>query len=396
MKTVALCIFACSAIALRAADSRVLDSMDAQTFQVPKEKCTVEVVEGKDGKALKFSFDKECRNIAAISKIRGAADWDAAAGISFWVKGDGSDHLGGMEFIWNEDYGIRYAFAFPISGTEWTKVLVPWSDFVPETSNAKALPLGKEGNAPSKLGTLWFGKWWYWRDYAAHSYTIDDIRLETKLVVPVAEPVKHTTPSLQRVLAKLQAGKPVTIVTMGDSLTDYAHWANKPINWPTLLKEKLHAKYKSEVTIVNPAMGGTELRQNMILIPRWQKEAPEPDLVTIWFGGNDWNSGMRGAMFDATMQDAVERVRAATKDKADVLIMSTCPSVENWDTMAELAEGCRHAAGAKYAAIGDIYKVFHEIGKADPASLYCKDKTHLGAAGHELVAKTIADLIENK
>src|SRR5205085_11470848 len=125
-------------------------------------------VDGRDGKALKFSFDEDCKSVFAFGKARGAADWDSAGGFSFWVKGDGSKHLGGLELVWNEDFSVRYGFAFPIDGTEWTKVVVPWRDLIPETANARAKPLGADGNAPSKLGALWFGKWWYWRDYAAH------------------------------------------------------------------------------------------------------------------------------------------------------------------------------------------------------------------------------------
>ena len=56
---------------------------------------------------------------------------------------------------------------------------------------------------------------------------------------------------------------------MGDSLTDTRHWANREADWPALLKEQLKAKYNSEVTIVNPAIGGTQLRQNLVLMPRW-------------------------------------------------------------------------------------------------------------------------------
>ena len=59
---------------------------------------------------------------------------------------------------------------------------------------------------------------------------------------------------MERVLAKLTAGKPVTIVTVGDSLTDTNHWANRKVSWPARLKERLREKYKSEVTLVNNEM----------------------------------------------------------------------------------------------------------------------------------------------
>src|SRR5262249_40656991 len=145
-------------------------------------------------------------------------------------------------------------------------------------------------------------------------------------------------------LDRLKAGRPVTVVTMGDSLTDYRHWANRQTSWPVLLKKRLEETYHSEVTVVNPAIGGTQLRQNLVLIPLWRARAPEPDLVTLCFGSNDWDSGMRGGQFRQSYQDAVDRVRRAAGGKADVLIVTTVPSAARWGALAELAEACRQAA----------------------------------------------------
>ena len=88
---------------------------------------------------------------------------------------------------------------------------------------------------------------------------------------------------LARVLAKLKAGQPITVVTMGDSLTDLSHNSNREHNWPTMFQSQLAAKYGSKVTLVDPAMGGTELRQNLVVLPRWVSKSPNPDLVTIPF-----------------------------------------------------------------------------------------------------------------
>jgi lysophospholipase L1-like esterase len=369
------------------ADLRPIDTMDALSFAQPKEKATVEIVEGKDGKAQKFSFTKDCMNAFVYAKFKSSPDWDSAAGISFWVKGDGSDHLGGIQLIYDGDYSNRFGYAFRIDGTEWKKIVIPWSDFIPELCNENAKPLAK----PSKISSFAFGKWWYWRDYAAHSYVIDDIRLESS--IPAA-PSFPAGPALARVAAKLKAGQPITVVTMGDSLTDFNHWANKPVNWPTLFKDSLKAKFKSEVTLLNPAIGGTELRQNVVMIPRWITKAPEPDLVTICFGYNDWHSGMRKEMFLQTMQDAIERVRRATNGKADVLVLSSCRALEKWDTFAELVEAAREAATAKNAGFANIFDAFQEAGKTEREKLFCSDKTHLGPRGHEVVAKTVLEVLE--
>lgn len=380
--------------AVSGAEGPVIDSMDdIGTFTAPKEKGKIEAVEGKVGKAIKFSFDKDCSGVFAMGKVRATPEWDNAAGISFWVKGDGSDHLGGLQFVYNEDYGVRYTCAFPIDSTEWKKIVIPWRDLISVMPKGTLTVDPKSDTKPSKLGSVWIGKWWFWKDYEACSFTIDDLRLEPTIELDTKD-YKPAGDPLARVLAKLKAGKPITIVTMGDSLTDYAHWANKDTNWPTLLKNKLKEKYKSEVTIVNPAIGGTQLRSNELLMPRWQKQAPEADLVSVLFGGNDFEAGMKGDMFYDTAKDTIDRIRRTTKGKADVLMLTTVPSVANWDAYKELVDAVKKAAPEKNAGIGDTDAAFHEAGKSNKEALFASDKTHMSAAGHELICKTFMDALE--
>ena len=148
------------------------------------------------------------------SNIHGSPGWDRAQGFSFWVQGDGVDGFGGIEFIYDDDYAVRYDFAFPVKGSGWSKVTVAWSDLIPVLPGPRARPLGVPGgNEPSKLSGPWIGKWWYWGDYPAIGFSIDEIRLEPKIDRdPEAMP---STPPLARTLAKLKAGEPITAVTMG-------------------------------------------------------------------------------------------------------------------------------------------------------------------------------------
>jgi lysophospholipase L1-like esterase len=375
-------------------DGALIHSMDEGKIRALKPECHVEFVDGKVGKAAKFTFDDKCSAAFCGTGIRGAADWDKAAGFSFWVKGDGSKRFGGIQFIWNDDYGARYDYMFPIDSTEWKKIVVAWRDLIPALpSPASKFIDPKSGNAPSKFTDMWFGKWWYWRDYGPHSYAIDDMRLEMSIPVDTNRYAPSGAP-LERVLAKLKAGKPVTIVTMGDSLTDYNHWANKPVNWPTLLAQKLKEKYKSDVKIINPAIGGTQLRQGLVLIPRWVAESPDPDLITVCYGANDWESGMRGPMFRETCEETIDRVRRATKGKSDVLMLTTVPGLEMWTTRNELGEAVRAAATDRKAGLADTEKAFHAAASDQREKLFCRDKVHLGPVGHESVAATVVAAIE--
>ena len=282
-----------------------------------------------------------------------------------------------------------------MKGKEWTKVTVAWNDLVPVMPGPRTKPLGTpDGNKPSKLSALWFGKWWYWGGYPAIAFSIDDIRLEPKIERD-ARDYRPDGPPLARTLAKLKAGKPITIVTMGDSLTDKRHWANREVAWVDLLIKDLRDVSKSDVTTINPAIGGTQLKQNLVLIPQWLvRRAPEPDLVTVFFGGNDWDGGMRGPEFEKACADAIDRIRRATHGKSDVLILTTNPAASRWTETAELAEACRKAARARNAGLADTEKAFHEAGKDDRNKLFVDDRVHLSRAGHKLVADTVVKAIE--
>ena len=253
------------------------------------------------------------------------------------------------------------------------------------------------GYKPSGFGNVWFGKWYYWKTYPAVTFTIDQIQLEKTVHYPPLETGRPT--GLSRVVAKLKAGKRVTIVTMGDSLSDKRHWANRKQLWSEMLVKALEEKYKSKVTLVNPAIGGTQLSQNLILMPRWLKDTPAPDLVTVCFGYNDWSSGMRGPKFEKMLRFAVDHIRWKTKGHTDVLLMTTCPANKRWHTMDELAEAVRVVAKERGTGLADVAAEFHKVDR-DDADLALKlkywawDRVHLGAKGHEIIRDTVLKAIE--
>jgi len=354
---------------------------------------TVEAVPGKLGGACRFSFIDGAQSGFFTTGVRASGEWDQAQGFSFWLQGDGSANWGGLELIDGADYSLRYGFCFPLDSTEWRQIMVPWCDVVPE------LPAGQRvsaqgGYAPSKFANFWFGKWWYWRDYPAISYTVDQVALEPTIAVDQTDytPAQGGTPKL---LAKLKAKEPVTIVTMGESLSDKRHWANREVLWSELLVGKLREQFGGEVKLVNPAIGGTILSQNLVLMPTWLRDASKPDLVTVWFGFNDWDSGMRGEQYQRMLSFAVDRIRRMTGGASEVMLLTTCPAFERWDTMEELAGAARVVAARKRTGLGDVSAAFHQAGREDAArlALYCSDKTHLGGPGHQLAAETVQKAI---
>lgn len=184
---------------------------------------------------------------------------------------------------------------------------------------------------------------------------------------------------------------------MGDSLSDKRHWANRDVLWSEVLADRLKEEYGGDVQLINPAIGGTQLTQNLVLMPRWLEQTPKPDLVTVWFGYNDWSSGMRRQRWPEILRFAVDRIRRLTQGQSEIILITTCPAMGRWDTMEELAEGVRVVQAEKKTGLADVAAAFHREG-ADPSAretLFCRDKTHLGPAGHQLAAKTVLEAIAN-
>jgi hypothetical protein len=260
-------IIALAPVLTRAADNpNIIFDMDSvqhtvgQITDKDKKKIpagTAELVDGKLNKAVKFSFVQGASGGFMTARVAPTLAWDAADGFSFYVKGDGSQSFAALELIDKSDFGIRFGYCFPIDNTDWRKITVRWTDLTPELAGPLLDPKDPAAYHPASLGNFWFGKWFYYRDYPAHSYAIDQVTLEPKIDPP---PAPKFEPGLTRLRAKLNAHQPITIVTMGDSLSDQHHWANRQIVWSQLLAKSLESKYNNKVTVVNPAIGGTTLR----------------------------------------------------------------------------------------------------------------------------------------
>jgi lysophospholipase L1-like esterase len=395
-----ICLFVCSTLAESSSGTpqgiifdmetpchRPSEVEDANHRKIPIG--SVESIDGERGKAVRFSFKSGMKPAFMTASVSATADWDRAEGFSFFVKGDGSTNWAGLELIDRNDFALRYAFCFPLDSTEWRKVGVRWGDLTPEL--AGPLVDVRHGYAPSGFGNFWFGKWFYWPDAAAYTLAIDEVVLENKLP-DNGKRAFTPRPPLAQVRAMLKAHQPISLVTMGDSLSDRRHWANRETLWSDLLVKEIGQRCGSAARLVNPAIGGTTLSQNIVLIPIWARDLPRPDLVTIWFGFNDWDSGVRGPRFKEYLGLAVDRIRNQTHGSADILLLTTCPSFSRWETMREMEQAAREVAQEKGTGLADLASEFRRAGspeEAAKADYWARDKTHLGSKGHQIVAHAV-------
>ena len=158
----------------------VIASMDSLRFQPPSK--------GRPGSSragrarLRSSTSTSgSQGVFATSNIHGTPEWDRAAGFSFWVKGDGTDQFGGLEFIFDDDYSVRYDLVFPVKGPsgEGDRGVGRPGPGAPGSEGPAA---GRSRRQPAfEARGLWFGRWWYWGDYPALAFAIDDIRLDRSI-----------------------------------------------------------------------------------------------------------------------------------------------------------------------------------------------------------------------
>lgn len=120
--------------------------------------------------------------------------------------------------------------------------------------------------------------------------------------------------NLPSTISKLKAGKPVTIVALGDSITlgiNVSGFRNVPPYlppWPSLFARQVGKAYKNNsVKLVNAALGG--------MTSQWAKDNAhdavatlKPDLVLLAFGMNDFWS-LEPKYFEANIKDAMATIR---------------------------------------------------------------------------------------
>ena len=130
---------------------------------------------------------------------------------------------------------------------------------------------------------------------------------------------------------------------MGDSLTDKRHWANREVAWVDLLQDRIKAEVRLRRDDREPRdrrhATAAEPRPDPALARAGARAGPGDDLLRRQRLGR--RHARRGV--PRACEDAVDRVRRATRGKADVLLLTTNPSATRWTETAELAEACRRA-----------------------------------------------------
>ncbi len=374
-----VCVWTLLAEPVPLADFETLDG-----WQVIRKPAAVEPTSGAAvGKgALRVTLPGMVQKTLARRFVPGSAAWDGYEGVSFWVKGDGSDQFGSLALRGS------YAFVtfFPLKDTSWHKLVLPWSAFVPESQVGHIGETG--GMPPSGINAIRLGcRWTIWHNNAripAHGFGIDQIQLEER--VPGPGPVPRPRP-FGEVLARLKARQPVRIQCMGDSITAGTGLADRDRErYAVLVREGLRRWLGYDgISCYSRAVGGAKLLDARAWVPRDFYDEP-PDLVTVWYGYNDKSAAHTKAYFKRSLNDYLDRIRRQTKGRSALLLFATGPGAgPRFVMLDDYAEAVRETARERGLPCFDVNLLMKALGREGIMD-YMADMAHPNKKGHQYIA----------
>lgn len=132
-----------------------------------------------------------------------------------------------------------------------------------------------------------------------HVYVVDPVK--------AAECPKADLAPVARTLAKLRAGKPVTIVCWGDSVTVGGDASRPELRYVDLFATRLKERFPAcDVKVINAGIGGTSTHGRLKAYPK-EVLAHKPDLITVEFV-NDMRLPKKTLL--ANWTSAIEQARA--------------------------------------------------------------------------------------
>ena len=206
--------------------------------------------------------------------------------------------------------------------------------------------------------------------------------------------------ALPRTIQRLKQKQPLSIVVLGDSISTglnaSAVGKGAPFQpgYPELVRHHLAETYKSEVSLTNLSVGGTDTKWGLTQLEKVVEARPQ--LVILAFGMND-SAGRSAEEYQANTRAMIAGIREQLPD-AEFILVATMLGNPNWTRLAhELFPQYRDALaklsgpGIALADLTSIWSGFHAL-KQD------WDQTgngvnHPNDFGHRVYAQVITALL---
>ncbi len=223
----------------------------------------------------------------------------------------------------------------------------------------------------------------------------------TRLLTDCPSPVSaFNEKALPRSIATLRAGKPFSIVVLGDSIStgcNASGWGggapHQPA-YPELLKLHLEAVYRTTVSLTNLSVGGKASHWGISMVD--QVAAAKPDLVIVAFGMND-SARVPATEFKTNISAIIGKTREQVPEAEFILVASMLGN-RNWTYLKhELFEPYRDALNQLVKpgiAVADLTTVWTEFLRLkDYLDLTGNGVNHPNDFGHRVYAQVIAALL---
>lgn len=313
-------------------------------------------------------------------------------GISFRVKGDGSDQWGCISL---NGWGLAGgSFYFPVKDKEWQTYRVSFADLAPISDHVSELPASMSVYA---FGELKFGDRWNisWNNakIPSFSYLVADVRLEER-AVPTFQPAKFKPAPFATVAKKLKGGQPVSIVCFGDSITAGTGLKdNKKEQYAVLLGDILRKDFNNDkITTRSVAVGGAHTTDLIGWLDRDLSQGL-PDIATILIGYNNRSGAQNPEVYRAQLEMWIQRIATRTQGKVSIVLIPTVPGVPRFVAQDDYARITREVAAKYKLPVASIDSAIKELGPKDYKATYLCDSVHPNAAGHKMFADILSKTI---
>jgi len=196
-------------------------------------------------------------------------------------------------------------------------------------------------------------------------------------------------------ISKLTTGEPVSIVALGDSLTQGWMVSKGYLDY---LKEMFHREFpKNKCTFINSGIPGDTADSGLSRM-QWDVLHYKPDCVFIQYALNDAFSGYTERNFKSNIKCIIERIRE--RGNVEIVLITSGYIGDNEDN--------RHVEGFYHQLelLGEEYSIpvvlTHEYWKKKIrngviwGSLVQSDYVHPTEEGYRLMAEAIMDLFEGR
>ena len=390
-----LCLLFAFTVYSFALDVITIDDFSTPTAWKAVNKVTVAPAEGPDGaKAIAVSNLPYGTASHKLSFTNEELDvWDKYQGISFYVKGDGSDCWSPVAI--SNSYGsYSYVYFVPLKSTEWVKYTVAWRDFIPE--GFAGLIGEPNGIPPCGINELRVGcRWniWFNNDkIPAHTLTLANVVLEPVVAV---DNTPYKPAPFSKILDKLRKREKLIIQFQGDSITAGTSLRDKVNERYSIKTEELLREWlKTEnIICVNRAVGGARTNDERAWLNR-DFSGETPDLVTLWIGYNDRSGTAAASYYKSAVNDYIDRICAKTKGQAAILLFATGVGAgARFTMMDEFAQTIRDLAKERGIECFDVNAYMKAVGKLPLGEKYMADTAHPNAAGHKFVADKLCEFL---